>query len=533
MNWKWRHTLITVVLIGMFGILPSESFAGRIEVLAPSLAVDSDRDDGESGITIRINDKDERNSRWSDRRYAPRNRNGRIEFRYEDDNYDRVYISGEFNDWTKERMKHDFESDFWYITMELEEGWYQYQFVVKEDDETWRAMDPSVKDAVKHRDHGWVSEVEVNANRQLSLGIGIASDDFNDVLDWDQEEQGTTMAYQRVDGLFLSTALAFTPSHSFEPAVRGRIGYGFESKEWSSSLTILQPLVKNNLLSLKMAAYAKTDFTDQTGIGSFENTLAMALFKNDFRDYYRREGATFGLVFSDFDWFHVESGIKVDDYTSMEQKAKWSVWGDDVEPNPEIDEGTFRSVYAQAKLGRRHNYFSLLYERCDNDIMTNAYEFEQITATYRARLHLGYRRFIDLRIKGGTALSGVLPVQKRYHLGGLGTIRGYEYQSLLQHDCGDPVVGSEVPFGAQKMLMGTIEHVLDLDWDWDTGTALAVFADAGMAWTDRNADVKLEDLKCSAGIGFLLGDGLRVDLVKTLDGGDDDAKVYVRLKCIF
>ena len=56
-----------------------------------------------------------------------------------------------------------------------------------------------------------------------------------------------------------------------------------------------------------------------------------------------------------------------------------------------------------------------------------------------------------------------------------------------------------------------------------------------MVWEDKNADITLEDLKSSAGVGFLFGgdDGLRLDVIQTLDGSDKDLAVQVRIDRVF
>ena len=295
----------------------------------------------------------------------------------------------------------------------------------------------------------------------------------------------------------------------------------------------MQPLTPENYLSFKASAYSQTDFTDQTGIRDEENSLAFALFKKDFRDYYRREGASLCLIGSDFKWWRIEAGVHLDDYFSMKQMANWSIWGDEVADNPEVDEGIMRTVFADMTLGYCFNNISVGYERGGADIMKGDFEFEQITAQYRARLPLGYQRRIDFRVKAGTALSGSLPRQKRYLLGGLGTVRGYEYQSLLstQEIGGSPEVDLDdiLSPGGEKMFLANMEYKMG----WDHDFSLVFFADAGMVWFDHDQDVSVDDLKSSAGIGFIVGDAMRINLIKCLDGSEDDVVVQARICRMF
>ena len=84
---------------------------------------------------------------------------------------------------------------------------------------------------------------------------------------------------------------------------------------------------------------------------------------------------------------------------------------------------------------------------------------------------------------------------------------------------------------------GCASETWDWDWDWhrDFGFDLALFFDTGMAWSDKNAVIKIDDLKSSAGVGFLFGgdDGFRLDAIWPFEDPENDVVFQARLQRMF
>ncbi len=471
--------------------------------------------------------------RWRDTRHRdhPRRYRDQIEFRYRDKGYESVEITGSFIDWTIRPMRLDEVKGMWIVRLDVEEGRHLYQFIVTDSLETWTAIDPSNPEVKKHPGHGWVSELTVDdagdVVRFESTQKRLMRDEF--AREYEDDDPGLT--YQRVDGLFLYLTESHIGRERFEPSVQGRIGYGFKSERWSAAVTVLQPLLPGSRLMLKASGYGKTDFTDQTGISTSENTLAAIIFKEDFRDYYRREGGGLSVVFRGPDWFRAEGGFRADDYSSMREKTDWAISRGAFPVNPEIDAGTMRSIFAQAGIGTKWNRVDVDYEECGEDLLGGDFEFRRLTLQTRSRLRVNPGQHLDFRIRLGTNLSGMLPAQKRYVVGGLGTVRGYPYRSLLVADPAterDP--NGPVRFGGERLFIANLEYAFDINDHF----AMILFGDTGMAWEDRDAGMNPDDWLSSAGIGFQLDDdGLRLDLIRPLDRGDRDLVVQLRAGRMF
>lgn len=456
---------------------------------------------------------------------APQRRGEAIRFRYRDRGYTQVYLAGEVVGDEPLRMDYDPGTDRWETHVALEPGTYLYHFEVEDEDGHRRDRVDPANPRRRRDDDRWVSELRVDRRGEVELALRETRhsrrthDDYDlDLLD----ELG--LDYQRVDGLMLSSRPRFATREPFAPTVEAFVGYGFSSDDWSLQANFLQPLSRSGRLRLVVSAYDRTDFTDRTGVGDFENSVSTLVFREDSRDWFRREGISAGVE-ADFEsWLLARVEMRSDTYRSAPRRVK-AGWGgrEDFLPNPEIDEGLMRSLFARVRLGNDLTHLWLEFEHADDALLSTQFEFTQLTAQYRTRMQLGHAQHLDLRVRFGTAIDGALPRQKRYLAGGIGTVRGTRYQSLLEG--AENVADS---YGGERMLVANAEYVMGSRSD----LSLACFLDTGNVWADRDADVFDSELRTSIGLGLMLNDGdggLRVDLIKPLEGSGDPM-VQARLR---
>ncbi len=453
-------------------------------------------------------DDDESEGLW-----AP-DEDGRLRFRYADEGYRAVALTGDWLDWDRLPMDYLPEERCWTLSLELAPGRHHYRFIVRDEEGEWEAIDPANTQAQRLDDGGWVSVLvtgdlerghwrrEKATWRRLRAELGHREDG-----------EDLTIDYQRVDGLLLGLRPEHVAEADFEPSAQGLVAYGFESERWSLGLTLLQPLVPGQRLWLKFEGLGGTAYAPRTGVGDTENSLAAVFFREDYRDYYRREGAAFSLVALAPDWLRVEAGLRSEDHAYMRNTATWSFHSGRFRTNLPIDEGTLRSVYGSLRLGTPLNHIALAWERAGEDVLGGDFDYSLAEAMLRSRLPLGEAQHLDLRVKGASNLRGALPLQRRFLLGGFGSVRGYDYQSLL---VADPS-GLQAAYGGERMLLANLEYRLGIFDELD----IYGLYDAGMAWADRDAEMAAADLKDSAGIGLGSDDaGLRLNLMRTLDGSD-------------
>jgi Omp85 superfamily domain len=459
----------------------------------------------------------------------PRVHEGIIRLRYRDRGYDRVLLESDDRDWQPVEMQLDDEGSGWEIELAVPEEELRYRFVVQYDDGRERfRVDPSHSGRERVEDLGWVSVLRFDRSGRIVVRDverrhpeRRRRDDYD--LDLFRELE---LDYQRVDGFLLSTRPRFSSKSQWAPTLASKIGYGLKSDRWSGGVYFLQPLTPSGEFRAVVSAYDQTDFTDRTGVGGLENLFSTLLFREDNREHYRREGASIGLEAQLRDWLLGRLEFRWDEYESLDRVVRAGWWGrEDFLPNRAIDEGRMRSLYMRARFGTPLNHFFVGYELSDPSFSSD-FDFQQLQLRYRTRLRMGYSHHLDLRVEWGGNLSGELPLQKRYLLGGIGTVRGYNYQSLLEGTAADPE-----SYGGEQMFLATAEYVLGVD----DSVQLALFSDAGMAYVDRKADLDPSRWKSSAGIGVIFGDseGVRLDLIRTLDGGNDDFMLQGRLDRAF
>ncbi len=459
---------------------------------------------------------------------------GPITVYYTDNGFEQVYLAGSFTDWV--RIPLTKVGDAWTITCPVSEGRHFYRFAVMEGGEVWEAIDPNNSTAVNHPDFGWVSVLGVdqdrdrNLNRKSEKKKRIAHrKKIRKELKRNQVLIGE-LSYQRVDGLDLSFSTTHeSPAGTFEPSARLQGSFGLSSGRFGGGLTILQPIFPSHTLNLKLALFDRTmPNSNSTGIGNEENSLAAFIFHEDYFDYHRAKGVNAGLVFKLGNWLRLEGGVRSESHQSLGQRSVWSLKPGDFLPNPAIDEGTLNSVFVNLDLGSRFNHLLAQYERSGEDIFGGDFEFERVSAKLRGRLKLGRDSGFDARVAVGSNFRGTLPTQKRFLLGGLGTVRGYAYQSLLIPDQNQAPVPGQPVFGGQRSVLGNVEYFFQVAPKW----GLVLFYDAGMVWQDRKAKPTWGALKTSTGLGINLGhlDNLRIEMIQRLDDRSSPVVFQFRLK---
>lgn len=476
--------------------------------------------------TARRDRSDERLGRRE--RHAPRRVPEGIRFRYRDRGYAEVLLQGSFADWEPEPMGLSADGEVWEITRPLPPGRHRYRFVVRyEDGRERRRVDPSHSRRVRDEERGWVSLLEVSADGEIQRGPSEVEGDEWDADDYDLELLADLeLDYQRVDGWVLGARPGFRSHEPWSPALEARVAYGFKSDRWQTGLSLLQPLTPHGRLRLVLSGYDRTDFPERTGVGDVENLFSTLMFREDNRDYHRREGVSVGVEAEWAKRLLARLEYRSDEHSSLDRTIRAGWWGrEDFLPNPDVDEGIMRSLYARLRVGDELHHLWVGWE-LSRPGMSSDFDFQQLMLRGRTRARLGRSQYLDFRAQWGGNLGGELPRQKRYVLGGIGTVRGYRYQSLLRGAEGDPTV-----FGGEQMVLATAEYVLGVQND----VMLAVFADTGMAYADRRADLDPDDWVSSAGLGVILGDddGLRLDLIKPLDAGGDDLMLQARLERSF
>jgi outer membrane protein assembly factor BamA len=304
-------------------------------------------------------------------------------------------------------------------------------------------------------------------------------------------------------------------------------GWSFGRDRLLYDVSVTQPLFSARGLDVGARVYRITATPDEHRMGDTENSLATFFFREDWRDYHEAEGvqahATLHLG-RDLDLTGTWTG---EDHTSLSKTTDWGLFGGEkrMRANPAVDEGTLRTLAVATTLDTRNsrrNPSRGLLVRASHEWaggeLGGDFEFRRTSADFRRYLKLSRRHYFDLRLTGGVIegahrggaggeRSGfdAIPVQERFYLGGVGTLRATQFKSLT---------GDRYALGNAELRIEVFRNLL-----------VATFVDVGDAWVSAGGDM---DLKTDAGVGFQDSDSnFRLNIAKKIDGRPDDDGVFV------
>ena len=340
--------------------------------------------------------------------------------------------------------------------------------------------------------------------------------------------------YNRVDGVFLGfRKKRETFRRRWGMQLYGGAGIGLKSERFQFQATLERSFFPaGSQFSIGGEIYDLTYTEDEWIIPSWENTLGAILIREDFQDFYRREGA--GVYISQN--FSRRAKLKIgwleENHRSLDSVTNWSVFGGNkrFRDNPVVDNLELKGFYGEFQLdtrGRKYSsrrgwlfagsaeYFTREYKG-DTDFQRYIFEIRRYQPISRGEN-------INIRLRAGETV-GIVPVQKLFDLGGISTLRGYDYKA----------------FTGDRMLLGNIEYQIDWDrLDWVPYIPilgefnLILFADAGLAWYKDEKDfskLKVDDLFSDIGIAFANYDGsFRLNIAKRTDRATDAVKITFRI----
>ena len=305
-----------------------------------------------------------------------------------------------------------------------------------------------------------------------------------DVGPWGPRPSGR---YNRVDGvsLGLDSEVAFTDASSYNQLrLRARAAYGFSAKNVRYTLGVERSFGRDQALALGYAFHDLTDTEDMFRRYGLEEERGGLYNTGNAVDFFRRlghEAYAFARVGR-----KAQVGVawRSDRYTSLPVAT-----GSD-EPNPEVEEGRMRSIvgtvrfasggdlYPSRRAERESFHFPSFYtspgvkpERLRAEAtweiarrgLGGDFDFTRFISRVRLHRPLLGRHALDAVAYLGLS-DGEPPLPKRFFLGGLGTLRGFD----------------EKQFTGANLVLGVAEW----SWlpPWRFTPAVIPFYDGGALW---------------------------------------------------
>ena len=327
---------------------------------------------------------------------------------------------------------------------------------------------------------------------------------------------------------------------------------------------------------------------EQWHMSDAEVGLASFFLHRDYRDYFNRHGAAVYLSLIAGRDVDVRLSFSDERWTSRRERDPFTVLrnGEGWRPNPRVDDGAFHVVNSTLIIDTRNddtNPWSGWYITADYEYGSGRVAaFGPTAAIARAaepanplryqRGLLDFRRYnrvspdgqLNFRLVLGGWLGGdELPLQRRFSVGGLGTLPGFDFRELHGAmdlgSCGasaEPIAGH--PAQCERVALAQAEYRgelelgffgrdrgprpqrrrwydrgLDVDADW------IVFVDAGRGWLvgPRSGEIRypstvfprLDTFRTDAGFGVDLGI-LGLYIAKALSHASEPANFFVRVR---
>lgn len=362
------------------------------------------------------------------------------------------------------------------------------------------------------------------------------------------------VCYNRVDGLTVQGEI-FNSQHDWGSAATsfyGGAGYAFASKEFYYRLGLNRFFFPGTPIELGISMYRQLDTEDAWYITPNENDLNAFLARYDWYDYYRVEGMQAHLRFRPQRWLQL--GVRYAQDTEMvaERVTNWSIFGGDrvfrenewlttYDQDPDLreysiaDEGEIRRLVYFVRLDltsgssrrpTRGVVVDATLEKAEHQGIDagDPFTYERLLIKLEAYQRLSRIDHLALRVRVGSSTvetSYAIPVQHRYYMGGVGSLRGYDFKQ----------------FNGNRLFLGTLEYTLGADGSspFFGGWALTFFYDYGLAW-DADPEVEIDKeltpgeavRSIGAAIAPFGWGGMRIEVAKPLDTEEKELTYYIR-----
>jgi hypothetical protein len=336
--------------------------------------------------------------------------------------------------------------------------------------------------------------------------------------------------YNRVDLFRAGIAGEAQDPSAMAPRLGGRFEYATGRRRALYGAQIEQPLLPPGWLAFGVSMSRRTDHSELQQAEDVENSLTLLFARQDYRDYFEREGFGAYLAWRVPDFSVISLHARNDTYRSLKlQDGTHSIFERQrvLRENPEVDEGDIHAVLLRLERQTRHTartragfYHWIELERAGHGLGGD-FEYTRALADLRSVLRLSPTATLALRAAGGTAATGVLPLQKEFTTGGVDGLRAHAFAQ----------------YRGNQLLLAQAEYTTAL-WrvrpsGFDGGLHAIAFVDAGRAWNDAGHGWRpdRQQLRVDGGFGLTTAeDNLRVYVARNLQRPRSGAVFSVRLQ---
>ena len=288
--------------------------------------------------------------------------------------------------------------------------------------------------------------------------------------------------YNRVEGFFLGfgSEKKFYWDGSKAISGYGSFGFGFASHKWRLQLGLDRQFATSEgiLYELGAEVHSLTDTKDEWIMNLGENNLAALFFREDFRDYFQREGFSLHTARYTKDG-DVSTMVDVrflnDRYATLNNGTNWAVFGRSTfRNNPFANAGLMKSLSLNAGIStvEKYRYRSegwniFAHGEYGGPELGGDFEFTQSVLDIRRFQPIYDDDQLNVRLRAG-GFEGKPIMQKIFELGGANTMPAFGFKE----------------FSGNRMILANIEYrlsedIMDEIFFWPNSLSLIAFGDAG------------------------------------------------------
>ncbi len=343
---------------------------------------------------------------------------------------------------------------------------------------------------------------------------------------------GIGARFNRVEGFTLGPSLRYESKYSEYPTLEMEALYAFTLKRWEYDLQIEHKLGNVWGPSFFGRMYRVAETSDRWLMPwRAENSFAGVFLKEDFYDFYWMRGFSggVGIWYGDNVTFGAHyTGAKIETLEKTAEKAifggkkkfreNWSTILPDsaaiLGMEGDLSEFGLGATYDSRDDRSKPNsgIFTNLYYAQTVDSDSGDFDYQMVSAEFKVYYPLTSDQTFFFRFRGGYS-DDDLPLFRRFFLGGIGSLRGYEYKE----------------FEGNRYMLFNVDYI----WRFfDSNFGAGVFFDGGKA-AFTGSDFESGEFKTDAGIAILIGDFLRLNLAQRLDDIDQSPVLSARAQVLF
>jgi len=336
--------------------------------------------------------------------------------------------------------------------------------------------------------------------------------------------------YNRVDLFRVGLAGEVQDPSTMAPRLGGRYEYATGRRRGLYGVQLEQPLLPHGRVAVGVSMSRRTDHSELQQVDDAENSLALLFARQDYRDYFEREGFGAYAAWRVPDFSVVSVHARNDTYRSLASRSgarSLFLRDHELRDNPPVDEGDLHSWLVRLERQARRTartragfYHWIEFERAGYG-MGGDFRYTRALADLRGVVRLSPTASLALRAVGGTTPTGALPAQKQFTAGGVDGLRAHAFAQ----------------YRGDQLLLAQAEYTTALvqvrPRGFDAGVHAIAFVDAGRAWgdADHGWDPGRQHLQVDGGFGLATGDqNLRIYAARNLQRPRAGAVFSVRLQ---